>query len=255
MGFFSRSAPAPAATPSVPTLGSGRRLRSSLDVPGSVATLERVLATYRTPKYAHLPHTVRIRVEWLAEGAAPSESVWFEDASDSPVVAVYWPTASGSELGLFPLGDGDARLQAIPLPGHLKQVDPSLSSIGLLPGGVVGLHPPQIPDDYVTGTVVAAGFPLTDANVAAAGIKLAELTMVKSVQLVSTKGDRAVDRFTSAHAYGGGSIVAYLQEVVDGLAAVDPGFTPYIQQLPVRMRALFLERAEPEAREWMGLTR
>ena len=66
------------------------------------------------------------------------------------------PAAWGTEAGIFPLGSGDDRL-TLPVVGHWKMRDNSLSSTGQWPGGTVRLAPPPVTDQLVDDTLAAAG--------------------------------------------------------------------------------------------------
>jgi hypothetical protein len=231
-------------------------LRSGLDPDACLANLEQVLLGYRPPKYAHMPSYFVPGWRWNDEATpAPAQAVVCDDSNDDFVLVALWPAASGTELGLFPLGSGDDRLQALPLIGHWKQRDPSLTSIGVVPGGSVTLRPPRLPDDFLHGLLVGGGRPATERNLELAAHKMNEQFVIKAFQFIGSKDQRAADRFIDAHAWRPGSGIAGLQAVLDDLAAPFPVVLPYMQDLPMRARAILLEYVDSGNSFWESLDR
>jgi len=247
MGLFKKRTPTP-ARPSVPPMGSGRRLRSSLSVPAGLALLEELLLSYRAPKYTHLPSYVTAAYTWnVPTEEPPATVVSFSDGNDDFILAAFWPEGSGSELVLFPLGAGDERLQTMPLIGNWKMRDRSLSSIGTAPHGMLTLRAPRITDELFEGTVAAGGYPVTAANVQSVGLKFGEMFLIKAYEFLSaTQGPQAYERFAAAHRYPGGPTAPFCQAILDDLVAAEPGLVPYLQELPMRIRAIMLESRDGE---------
>lgn len=243
MGFFKRMTQPPGdrGQATIPPMGSGRRLRSSRSPGACLNDIEGLVDSYRPRKYEHLPAYDVTGFTWRGEGPAPDAVVSFQDASDDFILVTLWGTESGTDLGLFPLGSGDDRLDTLPVIGNWKMRDPSLSSTGLIPGGQIVLAAPRIPPDFVAESLALAGAPPTPRNIDVMGRKLGELVMIKALQFISAQDQRASDRFADAHRYTGGSIEAYLQLVADDLVALNPGLSPYVQSIATRGRAVLLD--------------
>jgi hypothetical protein len=236
-------------------MGSGRRLRSSLAASDCLVTLEDLLLSYRTPKYKYLSSYFYPGWSWNSPDEAPSTVVCFDDTNDDFMLATLWPAGDGTEFGLFPLGSGDGRLETMPIIGHWKTRDASLSSIGTIPGGKITLQAPRLADDYIDGIVTAAGYPATPSNIHAVGSKTSELFFIKALQFISSNDRRAADHFAASHRYDGGLPGPFCQSLLDDLVVWNPGVLPYIQALPMRMRALLLENVDTKGELWRDLDR
>lgn len=252
MGFFRRrvtsSKPSHAQ---VPSLGSGRRLRSGLALTECTANLEAILLSYRPPRYAHMPPYVFPGWRWNgSQEQSPKTVISFENSNDDFLLAAFWPDHSDTECGLFPLGSGDERLSPLPIIGHWKQRDPSLTSIGVVPGGQITLAPPRVPDQFFDEILRTAGFPSTPHNIEAIGTKTGEMFLVKAHQFISLHDPQSADRFIQSHKYNGGPLREFCQSVLDGLAAWNPDVLPYLQDLPMRCRAIVLEVVDAPNSMW-----
>jgi hypothetical protein len=201
-----------------------------------------VLLSYRSPKYKNLPAYVYPGWSWNAHDEAPPATVVsFKDSNDDFLLAAFWPADGATEFGLFPLGSGDDRLEDMPMADDWEAKDTSLSSIGVVPGGKITLCPPLLAERYLDDLLTTAGLPATPANVHAVGLKVGELFLIKAFQFISSQDQRASDRFGEGHRFRGGPLLPFCQSVLDDLAAYDFSFLPYVQELPMRVRALLLE--------------
>jgi hypothetical protein len=263
MGLFGtkKESPGRSAKPRFPPMGSGRRLSSALGVADTLSTLDAVVSTYRPQKYAALPLLIDAGFAWLADPAqTPKVAVSCEDAQEDFLLVALIDRAAGTEIGLFPLGSGDARL-TLNIVGHWKQQDSSLSSTGTWPAGTIALRPPRVPLDLAQTTVARGGYPLTDRNLALMAEQLFTGILVKAGQFVShSDGDRASQQFVEDQgrkaAWSMDALSAPLQSVVDDLSEWNPGVLPYIQDLPWRVSAVFLEgAANPSGTFWGKMDR
>lgn len=249
MRLFGGKAAEPAPAQGVGRLGPGRKLRSDSDVARCRETLDAIVDTYRPRKYAELPHVVDSGYEWYGEGR-PAYVVSLTDDRDDYLLVTLCGSMSGSEIGIFPLGSDDQSMM-MPLPGHWKMRDSSLASIGRYPGGTVSLREPPIPDDYVKGTLAKAGVPVTPPNVIALQNMMAQQFVVKAYQFISSQQPAFADTFAARHRDS-----TDLRAILRDLAAWNPGVLPYIQDLPMRVRALLLERETFESSPlWAGMQR
>lgn len=251
MGLFSKRQP---AAPAPPILGSGRRLRSALTTKECLATLRAILLDYRAPKYPHLPPYVTPGWDWLGPpDERPTGTVVCEDSNDDFLLVAFWPQASGTELGMFPLGAGDERLSAMPIIGHWKQRDVSLASIGLHPRGLIGLTAPRLPPDFLPKIVTAANVPVTAGNLQAVEQKVSQMLTIKGYELISMSDRPGGDRFVEAHRWYPGAGLAHCQRILDDMAEAKRAAIPYIQELPMRVRAILLDVAADKGSFWSEL--
>jgi hypothetical protein len=236
-----------ASRPRVPPLGSGRRLTTSQNVVQCISLLESLLATYRTPKYQHLPPYAFPRWAWHGPSAAPTTVVACDDQAEDFMLIAIWPAGTGSELGVFPLGSGDDRLESLPLIDDWAARDATLRSAGTYGPGLISLAPPQVTRGFTEELLTIAGYPHTPHNLARATRQLAIMFLVKAQELISAQDPRAAQRFARRHAadkFFGARPASppedYLNWILTDLASWNPGFLPYIQELPVRLRAIML---------------
>lgn len=213
-----------------------------------LTNIEAILLSYRPPdsiitaSSVHRTPFVATSWQWHGLGeTAPATVISFNDSNDEILCAALWPDRGGTTIGLFPLGVGDERLLALPIIGHLKQRDPSLTSIGVIPSDQIILMPPRVPDLFVEEILKTAGFPSTPFNVEAVGTTIGQMFLAKAHQLIATKDPRAANHFVQSHVYAGGPIREFCQGLLDALATWDPVVLLYIQDLPMRVRALSLE--------------
>ncbi|QIJ64440.1 hypothetical protein [Streptomyces sp. JB150] len=261
MGLFSRrgtSSRAGSAAPSL-LLGSGRKLTSSLALGDSVQCVEELMDGYRDRKYAALPHLVPAGHLWHgAAQEAPAAVYASADQAGDFVLFAFGRGGTGTRIGVFPLGFGSKRLNT-PLIGHLKTRDPSLSSVGAFPEGVVSLTAPTVPPTLVEDTLTAAAYPHTAGNLARVADRLFTMAATKGYQFVSGMESEAAARRRSAawqrRAENSATLVEPVQLVLDDLASWQPGVLPYIQDLPLRVQSVLLEAVGLEGSFWEALER
>lgn len=249
MGIFSkRKGSEQSSSQPVGQLGAGRRLRSERSIAESLETLSEVIASYRPQKYEHLPHFVDCGYVWQAEPPAPQRAICCNDENQDFVLVTLWPIDGGSQAGLFELGGTGSSSTII---GHWKARDRSLTSIGTVPGGSVALRAPEIPGDFAEHILRTAGYPPTPRNLTATEEMIAQQFLVKAHQFISSQSRPDADRFVAAHRPAG-----ELRTILNDLAAWNPGVLPYIQDLPMRVRAIMLEPDMHSSSDfWAGLER
>ncbi len=254
MALFKKGAPASSGGA---TLGSGRRLHSSNDLAGCLEVLEGVLRSYRPPPYVSMRSLTPAGWAWAGPPGDPPPSAVYTctDEAEDVVYAAFWPEAAGTTIALIPLGSGDDRLSTMPLIGHWKQRDASLSSTGTVPPGVITPRPPSIPPEYIDELLSAAGFPATPSNRDAAEEKVCEMLSAKAYQFLESTAPGEAERFVDAHRWSPGASDILPQRIVDDLAARVPAVLPYIQDLPLRIRALLLEAVTAPTSFWSTLDR
>lgn len=240
MGFFSRGSGPPTRS-AVPPLGSGRRLHTALSEADCLDLLRKLLLGYRTPKYAYLPPYVYPGWTWNGEPEeAFRRAICFDDAEDDFLFTGFRPEGQGTAVGMFPLGGGDDRLNGLSIIGHWKQRDPSLSSTGLFPSRLVTLRAPVLSPTLYERTVIDAGFPATPVNTTIVAGQFHTMFLIKAGEFIGRlAGQREVDRFIGTHPWAPG--LEATQSVLDDLVALDSSIVPYIQELPMRCRAIMLE--------------
>lgn len=256
MGLFGKSRLQKPTEPlDAPPMGSGRRLRSKQDVEGCLANMELIIHTFRPPKYAYMPAYADAGWIWNGpEDETPTAVISFDDRDDKFLLATFRPESAGTEIGLFPLGSGDERLSPLSITGQWKQVDSSLSSIGTIPSRSITLAPPSFSDETFAEIVKTAGFAPLQANVAAVGRQFGVMSLIKAYEFINFEDPRGAGRFRDTHQYDGwSSASSFCQSVVDDLAGLDPGFLPYMQDFPMRFRAILLEDIDPTVGFWSEL--
>lgn len=243
MGLFSRR-PAGQSTPQRQkpvVMGSGRKLRSDLGVQDCADLLVRLLAGYSEPRYEHLPPAVPAGHIWLGSGPEPAVALCCNDDRGEFLLVVLWGSEGGTEIGMFPLGAGDDRL-TLPMIGHWKGQDRSLSSTGSFPHGSIALQPPVLPPDFLEGTLSGAGFPVDRSTMAAARSRIVQMFLIKAQEFIGSQDQRLAARFVEEHRLTPMNAEALPQLILNDLGAWNPGVLPYIQELPYRVRAILLER-------------
>ncbi|MCZ2826091.1 MULTISPECIES: hypothetical protein [unclassified Modestobacter] len=185
---------------------------------------------------------------WLGDGAEPDRVVTFSDGDGSPIIATFWERGDATEAGLFPLGSGDDRLQRLPIIGHWKQQDRSLSSTGVLPDGLLRYDVPELPADYVADILMTGSYPISNHNQRIMLTQVAIMFKLKAYQLISSQDQLLGSRFIEEH--DGASP----QQVLEDLGSWDHDVVPYIQDIPGRIKGLLLENTA-EGNAWKDLER
>ncbi len=222
-------------------LGSGRALQSELPLNDCLRILKVLVFDNKPPEFKHFPAYVYPGWVWnKPHDEAPTKVVSFYYDGDF-LLAAFWPGTTGTKFSLIPLGDGLERLSLMPIIGHWKQKDRSLTSVGHSPSGAMSLTVPPISDKLFSETLDMAGFPPTPSNIQILGLQFGEMFLVKSYEYISSESSQLADHFTQAHDYNGGPVVVDCQTILNDLAAWNPQVVPYIQDLPMRIRAILLE--------------
>ena len=239
MAVFKRR---PVEAKTVPPMGSGRRLRTALDAQGCVTLIDQLSRSYREPPYPKMPSFIYPGWRWLDSSVPqPQFAACCTDENDDFMLFTFWPGDGGTEMGLFPLGSSDERLQALPIIGNWKMRDPSLSSTGTWPARLLVLQAPHLADDYFPEILATAGFPATPVNLAALTCMIHRMFLIKAGQALGSVDERAAGGFVDSHLWFDGAGPEYPQQLLHDLAAAAPEVLPYIQDLPWRVRAILLQ--------------
>ena len=263
MGLFSRRTPAETAPVTVPapshpgslTLSSGRRLSANMSGPDMMSVIAEVMDAQRPRSYPTLPHLVQAGSSWLGDPSAQPNAVacGIEVPGDgSPIFISFRSTTSGCEVGLFPLGAGDERLN-LPLVGLIKQRVPSLSSVGLFPAGTLAITRPTIRPDTLETTLTAAGRQYNASNEALIAEVFINMVKTKVLQFIEAlSGPHAASELARSWTSSAGedSSIAGAQKVLDAGAVQCPAMIPYIQDLPLRVRAVMLTSVNESGSFW-----
>lgn len=256
MGFFNKNVASDETNQMrIPPLGSGRRLRNDLELSDCLAHLKALIFSYRAPESAYRSAYVIPGWRWKGVQQFPETAISFWDSNDNFLLAAFWPNNNGTECGLFPLGSGDERLLSLPIIDHWHHRDPSLRSIGVIPGGQITLAPPRVPDQFVDEIFKVAGFPASPYNLQTIGVKLGQMFLARAHQFMASKDPQAANRFVQSHRYNGGSFQRFYQNILDDLAVWNPDVLPYIQDTPMRVRAISLEAVGSTGSMWDELER
>lgn len=247
MGIFKRLlASSEPSQLTVRPLSSGRRLSSELALADCMATLEAVIRGYSELKSMYRTAYVVPGWQWNGGSAsAPDTVISFDDTDSFPLFVAFWPSQTGTECALFPLGSGDERLMAMPIIGQWKQRDPTLTSIGLVPQGLLMVASPRLPDRYLNEILETAAFPASPRNLTTLGLKIAEMFGIKGWEFINAKDPRGAEAFIHNHAYDGRPVQSHCKSILNDIASWRNGaLLPYIQDLPMRCRAFLLERLD-----------
>jgi hypothetical protein len=237
MALFKRQA---AVRDSVtPPFGSGWLFRSALDSTSCLETLISLIRDYWQPKYAAMTEYVHPGWSWNApDETPPTTVVSFKDQNGDVTLVAFWPTAIGTTLGIFPLGPESTS----PIVAAWRASDPTLSPSGGIAAGKLTLTAPRITEAYLVDILDRAGIEPRPEHLRAVGLQIAELFLIKALQFVGAQDKRAVARFAEAHRYDGEPPPAFCERILEDLAAHDADVLPYIQELPMRIGALLLEK-------------
>lgn len=247
-------------TPSI-GLGSGRRLRSDLPLADCVAHLKAIVAGYEPPNgtlVESIPYREPLVTPGWRWGGRPSEQpsqvVYFHDGGGEATFAAFTPIAEGgTQIGIFPLGTGDQRLTPMPITGHWKQRDASLTSTGTIPAEQLIVLPPPAPENLADDILTTSGYAFTFDNVLAVMMNCRRLILFIAHQFIASEDPRRADQFVKSHSdsdiddidrsvrgNGGNAERDYYQNVLDDLGRWNPVVLFYIQDLPMKVRAITL---------------
>lgn len=290
MNSFGNTSAANTSTQSqVPAFGSGRHLHSDLPLANCLTNLEAILLSYRPLDNRYKTPYVIPGWRWLGEPQyIPHIVTAFADSNPQFLIAAFWPNQSGTNFGLFPLGSGDARLSALPIIGHWKQRDRSLTSVGVLPEGQICLAPPRVPEQFVEEIFQTAGYPPTPHNVAIIGMMMGRMFVGSARQSIAPQDPSRANDFVQAHVaegpfaefyrivideeaawsdgrgtghfslsptYTAETFSQFYQTILNDVAAWRPFSLPSLQDVPMRIRAVALEGASRSIAVWGDLER
>jgi len=233
--FSRRNADRSQPPPSGPKpMASGRHLSSSLQLEGSISALDAAVRGIAAPPYQHMPALAPAGHTWLGGEPRPAAVLCFSDDGGYPVMATFWSEGGGTRSGLFPLGSGDERLQQLPVIGHWKRQDPSLSSIGTLAPRQIRYEVPVLPPDYFANILILGGAPISDRNQRVMSAHVAMMFKLKAQQFISSENEHLARRFVDSHEG------ASPQQVLADLGDWNNDVIPYIQDIPGRVQGLLL---------------
>lgn len=222
-------------------LPAGRRLGSSRNPEQCAALVMQVFDGYRPRKYPELPPLAPAGVRWHATQSAPAIALSGKDQADKWLLITLAPVQGGTEIGIFALED-----HPLSVVGHWKTGDLSLTSTGTWPARTVELAPPPVSDEIVTTTLTANGYPATPANLQIMGNHLFDQFLAKAYTFINGQdGAKAAERFIAEQRQRAdyGSLAGPLRSTLQALAEWNNQVLPYIQDLPLRARALLLYMA------------
>lgn len=242
MGLFARSKrqddlpAAPRAGTGSAKFGVGRRVRSTKDLESSRLVLEAILESYGPRQYAELPRLVTAGWDWFGPPAQKPTVVVSGTMQDGyPGFVTLRSTPEGTEAGIYDL----AVEMDLPLVGHWKQRDGSLTSIGQAEAGLAITAPP-VPDIYVEELIERLGLPLNEQNWMNAAAELHQMFVLKAVTFIRQESESVANKFIDDHRdvpLG----VEGLRVILKDLSRWKIGVIPYIQDIAPRVRALILE--------------
>jgi hypothetical protein len=256
MGLFAKSKPPSTRPLGQAPLDSGRWLRSRLAPQGCATLLEQVFSTYRAPVHQKMPLLVPAGVRWTDEEGTPVLCLSGFDKNTHFLLITLGAAADGTtNAGVFLLGTGEDRLRH-PVIGDWKTRDSSLTSIGTWPANTAWLTPPPISDGYIADMVAAAGYPATPANQFRIADMVFRMMQLKCEEFIRTGQSQAVAKgFTRTQQARAdwSSPVGPLRALLQALAEWDADFLPYMQDVPLRMRAVALAATASKNSIWHQL--
>lgn len=232
------------------TLGVGAELMVSAHAPQVREVVEEILSAARPRQYPQLPRLVPAGWTWLGTPAEqPALGYAGVDAGSRPIFVALKDQGGATQCWLFP---GDPS-RGDPLPElieALRQRVP-VASTTPAPAGLVGLTAPPIPDSLVEDVITATARTVSPANRSAVGDMFLTQVKFKAAQTIQNAQDhtRAVAYLdTWATVRGGPLVVA--RTVLEDLCRWDPTVTAYLQDWPLRMRAILIHAAEQPGTFW-----
>lgn len=259
MSLFTRER-RPSRTAADPvTLGPGLTVTSALDPEGCLRALDQALLSFRVPEFTHLPSFTAAGWIWTAEPAeapAPGTVIICADRTGDDVLVALWPGPRGARIGLFPVRGGEEQVDRLhrSLLADWRLCDTSLSvAPGGLDAGLIGLAPPVLAGGYADEILSAAGYRCTQRNTQVVMRAAGSLFLARAQQFVAHRKPRAARRFVRRNALPQPVSAAALQQIIDDLARWDPGMLPHVQWMPMRARAIMLERSQDRETFWGDL--
>jgi hypothetical protein len=248
MGLFTKSTPPANKSPGRAPLASGRRLRSRLAPRECATLLEEVFGTYRSRSstmHQEMPLLAPSGVRWTAADGKPSRSLsGFDRDMQFLLITLGKATDGTTDAGIFTLGADQVR---DPVIGDWKARDQSLTLAGLWPASTAWLTRPPVKDGYIDDILAIAGYPATPSNQFRVADLLFRMMLIKCEEFIQTRQSQAAAReFTraqKARADWSSAPVSPLRALLQALAERDTDFLPYMQDVPMRMRAVALNAA------------
>jgi len=238
-------------------MGSGLRLSSQHSVSRCLEFLERMILKYRQPipssfhsgNNEHIPPY--FHPGWVWNGAPAQEPVVvvsFADRDKHFILMAFWPKESGAEIGVFPLGGETERGRYLAVADEWEQLDGSVMRCGLFEPGLITLSVPSLPRQFFVEVLQVAGFPATENNVAQIASSLGRVLTMDAQNFIATRDKVAADKFVSEHSaerfhvkFPSRRIEEFPAWILSELVNWSADFLPYIQELPMRRRAIILD--------------
>lgn len=212
--------------------------------------VEDLLAATRPRQYPELPRLVPAGWVWLGETPEhPEVGYAGVDIENRPVFVAFTVQGGATQCRFFAgdPGRGDPLTELIDQLGQRI----SVASTTPLSAGLVGLTAPPISDSLVEDVITATARTVTPANRAAVGDMFLTQVKFKAAQIIQNGHGhaRAVDFLDAWAALRGGPLVV-ARAVLDDLCRWDPTVTAYVQDWPLRMRAILIQAAGQPGTFW-----
>ena len=259
MSLFTREQRPPVAAEEPGRPAAGISVTSALDPDGCLRVLGQTLLSFRVPEYTHLPSFTSVGWAWAGGSApAPETVIICADRTGDDVLVALWPARRRVPDRAVPAhrrgraGGPAGQLDAGPWRRH----DTSLSGTPAgLEAGLIRLAPPVLAAGYAEEIVSAAGYRASRRNTQVVMRTAGSLFLARAQQFIEHREPRMARRFVRHHPLPQPMSAATLQEIVNDLARWNPGVLPYLQWMPVRTRAIMLERCQDRETFWGGLDR
>ena len=113
--------------------------------------------------------------------------------------------------------------------------------------------PPPIPHGYYEEILTATGFPVTADNLWAVQRMVGTMFLVKAWEFINSQDEAGAVRFRDAHAFGRSvPVEQWPSSILADLVAWNPRVSPYIQDLPSRVRGLIIDGSTPGGNTFMS---
>jgi hypothetical protein len=272
MSIFAKRNPEPVVAPRrVPPMGSGLRLNSQHSVSRCLDLLERMILKYRqpTPSSFHSGNNEYIPSYfypgWVWNGASAQEPaivVSFTDRDKHFILMAFWPKESGAEIGVFPLGGEAERHRYLAVADEWEQLDGSVTRSGLFEPGLITLSVPPLPRQFFAEVLEVARFPATENNIAQVAYSLGRVLLSDADRFIASRDKVAADKFVSEHSaehfrvkFPSRRTEEFPAWILSELVNWSADLLPYIQELPMRRRAIILDGVGLDVPLWRMLDR
>lgn len=255
MGLFSRSQPTPTSRGIPGRLGPGRRIRVEAQLEQVADALESIVETYKPRQYPELPRVVPAGWTWLGlDEDRPDLVNSAVNHIGDPLYITLKSIPRETECGIFdPLGRGDGRVLSS-LVRDLERRMPSIRSAEPFPPGTLVMAPPPIANGIIDDILVTAGRSLTGNNRTAIADAFLTNVKLKAAQAIEVKSDRA-EALKSLDEWARipGEPLAVAAAVLQYVADWDIRLVPYIQDFPLRVRAVMVRNSHTAGSFWDDL--